>query len=126
MVNGVDPKNLEDLKPLEIYRLLSGGLQAPTSLIKAQQRVDQARAGQAEAVLEMEPEEMQPDVIPAADQATRKTSRSGGGLPAPSLTPEAQSLSTYPVGSGNWFRANYCVWRENFCYCYLSRTAMAP
>ena len=94
MVNGVDPKDLEGLDLLEIYSILSGGLQAPTALIEAQQRmVEQARQGGMDAWPERSPEKIPPDVVPAPDRSTGEMS------PAP----EAEALTSYPVGSGTGF-----------------------
>src|SRR5262249_51995107 len=102
---------LANWDPLEIYNRLTGGLEAPPALIEAQRRVDQARPERpaTEAPLE---------VVPPSDPSSRSSST----FPTPSPAPEAPIPNALPIGSGDWFRAHYCLWSSNFCDCFLYRT----
>ena len=100
-------KNLDDgeITILDLYRLLSGEAQPPEVLLEAQARVEQARQ-----TTKTPGEVLAPPEKSRLDEAT-----------LPDNTQDAFQRSAL-VGTGTWFRENYCPLTTDYCRCLLYRT----
>lgn len=118
MINGVSVQDIESLNSLEIYEALSGGRPPPRALIAAHRRVEAAKSA-APPSLGQHPLQ---DVLPEPDKAAN---RAGSGNGQGQVQSSNLQTTSYPVGSGDWFRLYYSPQSDTFCYCNLYRTGDA-
>ena len=95
----------DDVDVLGLFMLLSPGTEPPKELVEAYARVEQARKESNETPEGGKPSEADLKDIPTLSDDSRDTFELNAA-----------------IGSGTWFRQNYCPLTTDYCYCMLYRT----